>query len=121
VVDDVQQLAGAADRVGLGRGDPELLGGLLERPGVGLGTGEPALDLADVAQVADEVEEIGDQAAVQVGEVDPGAEDPPSRVAGVVDDAAAQHADLDLGVEQDESSATSRRATAAPRSTSPDA
>ncbi len=39
---------------------------------------------------------------VQPGQVEAGAEDPRSRVAGVLDDAAAQNADLDLGIEQDQ-------------------
>ena len=41
-------------------------------------------------------------AAVEVGEVDARAEDPPPRVARVLDDAAAEDADLDLRVEQRE-------------------
>src|SRR6185437_11533693 len=62
----------------------------------------PAVELVDVAHVAGEVEEEGDQAAIEVGEVDPGSEDAPARVAGVVDDAAAEDPDLDLGIQEDE-------------------
>ena len=92
----------AADRVGLGGGDPELLGAVLQLARLPLGRREPAVELVDVAHVADEVEEEGDQAAIEVREVDPGAEDAPPGVARVVDDAAAEDADLDLGIEQDE-------------------
>ena len=39
---------------------------------------------------------------VEVGEVDPGPEHPLAGVPGVVDHAAAEDADLDLGIEQDQ-------------------
>ena len=71
-------------------------------PGPVLGRREPAVELVDEADVADEEEEERDQAAIEVREVQPGAEDPPARVARVLDDAAAEDADLDLGVEQHE-------------------
>ena len=57
-------------------------------------------DLVDEPEVADREEQVGDLAAVEVGEVQAGAEDPAAGVARVLDDAAAQHADLDLVVEQ---------------------
>ena len=66
------------------------------------GSLQPAVDLVDEAEVADREEQVGDLAAVEVGEVQAGAEDAPAGVARVLDDAAAQHADLDLRVEQDE-------------------
>ena len=84
-----QQLAAAADRVRLGRGDPQLLR---------LRLAQAAIDLVDQPEVADREEQVGDLAAVEVGEVQAGAEDPPAGVARVLDDAAAQHRDLDLRV-----------------------
>ena len=66
------------------------------------GSLEPAEDLVHEPEVADREEQVGDLAAVEVREVQAGAEDAPAGVARVLDDAAAQHADLDLGVEQDE-------------------
>ncbi len=87
VVHAQQQLAAAADRERLGRGDPQLVG---------------AEDLVDEAEVADREEQVRDLAAVEVREVQAGAEDAAAGVARMVDDAAAQHADLDLVVEQQE-------------------
>ena len=88
-----QQLAAAADRVRLRGGDPQLLDPRLA---------QPAVDLVDEPEVADREEQVGDLAAVEVGEVQAGAEDAPAGVALVLDDAAAQHADLDRVVEQHE-------------------
>ena len=102
VVHDVEQLAGAADRVGLGRRDPELLGGLLRRARAVLGRAQPAVDLVDVAEVAGDEEDERELAEVEPGQVEARAEDPRSRVAGVLDHAAAHHSDLDLGIEQDQ-------------------
>ena len=93
VVDGQQQLAAAADRVRLGGGDPQLLD---------LGLAQPAEDLVHEPEVADREEQVGDLAAVEVREVQAGAEDALAGVARVLDDAAAQHADLDRRVEQDE-------------------
>ena len=91
VVDGQQQLAAAADRERLRRRDPQLLR---------LRLAEAAVDLVHEAEVADREEQVGDLAAVEVGEVQPGAEDAPPGVARVLDDAAAQHRDLDLRVER---------------------
>ena len=55
----------------LGRGDPELL----DAPG----SLEPAVDLVDEAEVADQEEQVGDLAVVEVREVQPGAEDRAAR------------------------------------------
>jgi hypothetical protein len=97
VVHDVEQLARAADRVPLDRGDPELLA----VAGVDA-AGQAAVDLVDVAHVADDVEQVVDPAHVQQCEVDASAEDALARVARVIDHAAAEHPDLDLGIEQDQ-------------------
>ena len=64
--------------------------------------GEAAQHLVHQPEVAHREEQVGDLAAVEVREVQPGAEDPPAGVARVLDDAAAQHRDLDLLVEQRE-------------------
>ena len=56
------------------------------------GCAEAAEDLVHEAEVADREEQVGDLAAVEVREVQAGAEDAPAGVARVLDDAAAQHA-----------------------------
>ena len=89
VVDAQQQLAAAADRERLRRGDPQLLR---------LRLAEAAVDLVHEPEVADREEQVGDLAAVEVGEVQARAEDPPAGVARMLDDAAAQHRDLHLRV-----------------------
>ena len=94
-----QQLAAAADRERLRGGDPQLLARVVGRA---LGVGEAAEDLVHEAEVAHGEEQVGDLAAVEVREVQAGAEDAPAGVARVLDDAAPQHRDLDLGVEQRE-------------------
>ena len=99
VVDGQQQLAAAADRVRLRGGDPQLLG---LRPRL-----SPRIDLVHEPEVADREEQVGDLAAVEVGEVQAGAEDAPAGVARVLDDAAAQHADLDRGSSRTRSIAAS--------------
>ena len=53
---------------------------------------QAAVELVDVAEVADQVEQEVDPALVEVREVDARAEDAPAGVAGVVDHAAAHHA-----------------------------
>ena len=63
---------------------------------------EAAVDLVDEAEIPDREEQVGDLAAVEVGEVQAGAEDAPIRVARVVDRSAPQDRDLDLRVEEDE-------------------
>ena len=55
-----QQLAAAADRERLGRGDPQLLR---------LRLAQPAVDLVHEPEVADREEQVGDLAAVEVREV----------------------------------------------------
>ena len=69
VVDHVQQLAGAADRVGLDRRDPELLDLV--------GPAQPAEDLVDVAEVARHEEQERHLALVEPGQVEAGAEHAP--------------------------------------------
>ena len=63
VVDDVQQLARAADRVVLDRGHPQLLDSARGRD-------QAAVELVDVAEVAHQIEEEVDPALVEMGEVD---------------------------------------------------
>ena len=111
VVHDVQQLAGPADRVPLHRGDPQLLGRRA------LPAGDPAVDLVHVAEVAHQVEQEVDPPEVQAGEVDARPEHAHAGVARVLDHAAADHADLDLRVEQDQvdRGARSGRASGRPR------
>src|SRR5437773_11014279 len=81
-----------ADRESIHRRDPELLDALLLRPRIG--GGEPAVDLVDVAEIADQVPEKGDLALIEVREVDAGAEQAPPGVFRVLDGSAAQHADF---------------------------
>ena len=63
---------------------------------------ETAVDLVDVAEVAHQVEEEVDPPVIEVREVDARAERALAGVARVVDHAAAEHPDLDLGIEQDQ-------------------
>ena len=82
-----QQLAAATDGEGLHRGDPGLLGGVLEAALPVVGEPETALDLAQQAHFAGDHEvHERDPPVVEVGEVDAGVEDPPARVSWVVDD-----------------------------------
>ncbi len=92
MVHHVQELTRAADREPLDRRDPQLLANARDA----------AEDLVDVAHVAHHVEQEVDPPVVEVGQVDPGAERPLAGVARMVDDAAAEHPDLDLGIEQDQ-------------------
>ena len=92
MVDHVQQLTGPADRELLHRRDPQLLDS----------RGQPPVDLVDVAEVANYVEQEIDPTLIQVGQVDARSEHPPPFVAALVHDAAADHADLDVGIEQDQ-------------------
>ena len=69
VVDHVEQLAGAADRVGLGRGDPQLLGVSSGSSG-GARAAQPAEDLVDVAEVARDEEQERDLPVVEPGQVE---------------------------------------------------
>ncbi len=107
VVHHVQQLAGAADRVGLDARHPQLLGRALGLARPVLGRAQPAEELVDVPEVAVDVEQVADAALVEVRQVDPRAEDAASRVARVVDDAAAEHGDLDAGSSRARSTAVS--------------
>ena len=66
------------------------------------GCAQPAEHLVDETEVSHGEEQVGDLAAVEMREVQAGAEDPLAGVARVLDDAAAQDADLDRRVEQDE-------------------
>jgi hypothetical protein len=53
----MEELAGPSDRVGLGDGDPELLGRLLRLVGAMLGPAQPPVDLVDVGEVARDEED----------------------------------------------------------------
>src|SRR6185437_15136943 len=102
VVDHVQELAGAADRVGLDRGHPQLLQRVLGLAGPELLRREPSVDLVHVAEVAGDEEEEREPPVVEEREVQPRAEDAPARVALVLDDAAADDHHLDVRIEQGE-------------------
>src|SRR5438105_14970478 len=72
VVHREQDLAVAADCEALHRRDPELLEGLLF--GRTVGRGEPAVNLVDETQVADQIPQKADLPLIEMREVDAGAE-----------------------------------------------
>ena len=78
VVDRQQDLAVAADREALDRGDPDFLDEASS--GDTFGQSEAAVELVDQAEIADQVPEVADLALVEVREVDAGAEQPPPGV-----------------------------------------
>ena len=61
---------------------------------------EPAIELVDVAEVADEIPEERYPPVIEMREVDAGAEHAAVLVFRMLDHAAAQHDDLDLRIEQ---------------------
>ena len=63
---------------------------------------QPTEELVHVAEIARDEEEVVDASVVEVREVEARAEDAPAGVARVGDDRAADHAHLDLRVEQRE-------------------
>ena len=71
----------------------------LDVVGEGVGRGEAAEDLVDPAQVAPQVPEERDAAAIKMRQVDPGAEDRPAGIARVVHGAAAHGGDRARAVE----------------------
>src|SRR5438034_5218479 len=87
-----------ADRESINRRDPELLDAPLLRPRIG--GGEPAVELVDVAEIADQVPEKADLALIEMREVDAGAEQAPAGEFRMLDGAATQDADFGLRVEQ---------------------
>src|SRR5262249_23740785 len=100
VVDREQDLAVPADGEALDRGDPDLLDAARFR--VLVLQSKASIELVDEAEIADQVPEVADPALIQMREVDAGAEETPPGVLRVLDDTAAQDADLGLAVEQRE-------------------
>src|SRR5439155_24590555 len=102
VVDGMQDLARTADRERLDRRYPQLLGRLLRLAGPVLLRGEAAEELVHVAEVAGDEEHEVEAAVIEVREVEARAEHAPPGMARVTDDGAADHTNLDFGVEQRE-------------------
>ena len=88
----------AADGEAFDGADPELLDAVDFRRDVG--PRQPAVELVDEAEVANDVPEVADLSLVEVRQVDAGAEEAFSGVARMRDLAAAQHADLGPRVEE---------------------
>ena len=102
-VHDTEQLTAAADGEGINHREPRFLDNVLELIAAAVGIAVAAINLVKQAKLAlhDEFDE-GYLAVVEMREVDPGIENALAGIFRVLQQPAAQHADLDAVIEQHE-------------------